>query len=124
MNDHLVSEDRRTRHPGVFFTRAQFAAWALVIFSSVTTAQLGINYYAFRSWVHEETVTEISRHNGDPTAHAMELLKSQQQRADIMQAITALQTKLDGIERMLTVIAEQGQFNMNSNGNHSGRGKN
>ena len=117
MNERFVSDDRRSGQPGVFFTRAQFAAWALVIFSSVTTAQLGINYYAFRSWVHEETITEVARHNGDPTAHASELLKSQQQRAEIMLAITALQTKLDGIERMLTIIAQQGQFNTNPNGN-------
>jgi hypothetical protein len=120
MNDHTVyvGEDRR-HTTGLVISRKQIVVWLISFLSFVTTTQLSVNYFAIKAWVRSESSEIVKNHNDDQTAHAAALLAAAGQRADIMTKLVALDTKLEGIERMLTVIAENGGFNIvpRKNGN-------
>lgn len=107
-----VSHDRRECEPGVYFTKRQLMAWALVLFGAATSSQVAINVWAFDARISQHVSGGIKHHNTDPAAHALALLSAEKERSEILRQLAEVKTAVTGIHEMLTVIANQGRFNV------------
>lgn len=99
-----MSEDRR--HDGFYFTGKQFTA----LLGAILSMQLAVNWWAAKTWVHQEVTAVIREHNTDPEAHARALLLASQDRQEVIRQVAVLQVKIDGLEQMIRTLAAQGVF--------------
>lgn len=97
-------EHHRMEHRPVFFSGKQF----LGVVGFVLATQVGINFFALKALIREE----IKEHNADKSAHPETLIRLTEQRAQMMETIGRMDAKLDGIEKMLSSIAQNGGFNV------------
>lgn len=109
----IAEHDRRRTDGILYFTLKQFA----ILMGAILSVQLGVNWWAARTFVHEVAVEVVRSHNTDTEAHAKALLLAQQERHDMIRQIVVLQTKIDGLETMIRQLATAGAFNIpNGNG--------
>ena len=109
-------DQRHERGASMYFSGKQFMA----LLGSILSIQIGVNWWAARTWVHEVAIEVVKQHNIDPEAHVRALIAAQQERMEQTRQIIVLQTKIDGIENMIRTLAGQGVFD-HANGTNGRR---
>jgi hypothetical protein len=111
---NVAAVERRAHPEGTsyHFTAVQF--WVTLL---ALVAVMGLTPFGIAKWVVTQAIKDqIADHDKDADSHMKTLIKLNEQRGEMLRTIDRIDTRLDGIEKMLRSIAADGGFDAYPNG--------